>query len=307
MRYLGFIPSGGFTHMLNAFGNSLIYASMTKRLCIPIMCNYELVDNNFSNIFINNSSLITELSSAPPLKDLVGTDFKITNYKDLHLSYNKSIASNLIKGIDLISGELDYLTLPLGAGLLNEKITFTSGMINDHWPFGKFNIDNGLSMVVNSVRLQEDIVKFVIDKHNLLPKNYIAVHFRNTDYKNDINTIINKMISLSESSGIKDVYWATDDINSLEIARSIPGLNVISFALEINVLENGLRNLHQIRGDKLSEFGFTRKDVAKYFFLDLYCLAKSINFIPSEMTSIKKFLNLLRSDSYYLRKFYRCS
>ena len=307
MRYLGFIPSGGFTHVLNAFGNSLIYASMTGRACIPIMCNYELVDNNFKNIFINNSSLIKELSDAPPLSDLVETDFNISRYEDLYLSFNQSVNSYLIKDINSISGEVDYLTLPLAAGLLNEKIAFTTGMINDNWPFGKFNIDNGLSMALNSIRLREDIVRFVIDKHSSLPKNYIAIHYRNTDYKNDINVTINQMIDASKNSGIKDIYWATDDVNSLEMARGIPGLNIISFALEINVLENDLRNLHQLSSDKLMKFGYTRNDIAKYFFLDLYCLARSDKFIPSEMTSIKKFVNLLRFDSDYLRKFYQYS
>ena len=305
MNFLVFIPSGGFTHMLISFGRCLIYSKMLDRKCIPVMCNFNLVDHSFENLFTLNSMHICLESEAPSLELLVENNFPIRRYSDLHFRYSKDIDSYKILGIDSLCGATDYLSLPLDDSFLNEKVVFSTGFINKNWPLSIRNNDAPLTEALTSINLRSDIVHYVKDQFNKLPNRYISVHFRNTDYENDLELAINKLLKIVESTGIKDVHWATDDINSLEIARKLTGINIYSFELNINIHEKKLRNLHQMSDDELNSNNISRLEVAKSFFLDLYCLAKSDYFVHSEKTSIRSLVNLLKSDRDIIDSFYK--
>ena len=69
------------------------------------------------------------------------------------------------------------------------------------------------------------------DRISEIANKYVAVHYRNTDMKHDIGQIISATSEAIDISGLRDIFLATDDIDSKErFIEAFPGINIHSFS-----------------------------------------------------------------------------
>ena len=67
-------------------------------------------------------------------------------------------------------------------------------------------------------------------------RSYIGVHFRNTDYKSNLQQTLDKAISAARRSGIETIFWATDDSSSYKYAEAILSQHGLSFVMVLGLL-----------------------------------------------------------------------
>jgi hypothetical protein len=124
---------------------------------------------------------------------------------------------------------------------------------------------------------KKNIIKAVQTGRLIEP--YIAVHYRNTDLKNDFAAFVKTIDEASKEYGINNVYIASDDFHALSrFGLALPKLEVTGFtAPEKNFKGN---NIH---------YGTKDKDkVIMDCLLDLYMMVKSRVFIGSKNSSLSK-------------------
>lgn len=74
--------------------------------------------------------------------------------------------------------------------------------------------------VLSHLRIQPAIQKLLFDRlPNWAERPFIAAHFRNTDYRSDLETAIANVRAAAEETGISTVFWATDDTQSIQEAQ----------------------------------------------------------------------------------------
>ena len=94
--------------------------------------------------------------------------------------------------------------------------------------------------------------------------NLIGVHFRNTDYKNNIQDVIDKTIKLRADNN--PIFLATDDIDAVKVFKDKFGDSLIQMAKLEHL--NGSLNFHYHKGS------VTQSDKLLDCLVDLYVLAK---------------------------------
>ncbi len=290
--------------MLNAFGRCLLYSSLVERQCIPVMSTFDLVDRDLENIFEAVSGRICLEGIAPELAGLLPHGFPMMRYADLRVDWSPELKGYAVRGSEKMGTLADHITLPLPFRFLDSAVVFSSGFPNAFWPQALHDLEISLSEAFSALTLKKEISEYVKGRHRTLPPRYISVHFRNTDYQNDLSKTIRRTLDAVERTGIRSVLWATDDMSSLESVRALSDIDIVNFDIGIDVKAVGSRNLHQISSAELSRRCISRLDIARSFFLDLYCMARSAEHVPSEKTSITKLVALLKKRRHLLESFY---
>jgi len=304
-NYLLYIPSGGMTQMLRTFGNSLIYANETSRICVPLFGRHESFGGPLSSVFNINSAQVTEDYESI---GYISPDSSITNcLNDISLRFDNAHKGYVLNSIASspifeLRGKSNYLSLPISNELLRSQYVFTTGFTNEGWPKNYYDSAVGISCSLQNLSLKFDISKYSISFFKKLPNEYIGVHYRNTDYRNDIDLTLEKILEASKKINIKNIFWATDDFSSIKIAsEALSGFRIFSGANTIDHVKLGLRNIHNISDNILRSIDLTRLDLHKDFFADMLCLVQSEIFIGSRISSISTLVNILRNNPSALK------
>lgn len=72
---------------------------------------------------------------------------------------------------------------------------------------------NGIVNMLKEVDLNKELREYIITKRKMLPKEYISLHVRNTDYKTNISYYLNKN---EEKFLGKDIFLGSDNRNSVD-------------------------------------------------------------------------------------------
>lgn len=140
----------------------------------------------------------------------------------------------------------------------------------------------------NYIRVRKDITKKIINRlpKELKNKKYIGVHYRNTDIKTPKEQVMKKILETSKKTGIKNVYFATDDFNAYEnFKEELKEINFYRSCIPIK-LENGKNNIHYGTEDK--------KKVVMDCLTDLYALIKCDEFVGSNTSGMTNFIKIDR-------------
>ena len=130
----------------------------------------------------------------------------------------------------------------------------------------------------------------MLNKETKIEKNYMSMHFRNTDIENNINNFIKKIKSIN----LNILYLASDDFTSYKIIKNeIPNLKIIRYTIPENIKP---LSLHYHSKDKfLQNYECIR---------DIYFILKSKYFIPSRNSNLSKIIiHMINTNKFIFPNF----
>lgn len=250
--------SGGLAHNLKGLSLAIHIALQQNRILIIDMQTNTAFKYPFSTFFSINEPMLKYYDNYDEIINV--------NYK------GKDI--NEIKNTKLIYKHKKYF-------LLNEDVRLDYDELKnkiDHELIiyagnGTSQIKLNLNITINTDIYNE------LKKETVIKKDYISIHFRNTDIKkrNDINLFINKLLDIIKQYKLNTIYLATDDYYAYdEIKLNFPNVDII---MNTTPNKNGT-NLHYNSKDKYKQMYDCIRDI--YFILN------STYFIPSMNSSMSK-------------------
>ena len=240
----------------------------------------------------NNHFLIIDVKSHSCYKHNLSDFFIINDFNNYSEDYDK---------INMSVYNYNYHRLPISyiRNYPNIEVDRGNGNFTHNYMINRFNIrcnlddigikedkikmyagpgSNNHFQLINYIKVKPEIIE-LINKYDPI-ENYIGVHFRNTDIKNDINKIINEISKHS----YKNIYLATDDSNAYDIMKSkLPNHNIIQYTKPI---DSKGKPIHYINNDKYT--------LIMNILIDIYFLSKSNKFIPSNVSSISHLINKIK-------------
>jgi len=94
--------------------------------------------------------------------------------------------------------------------------------------------------------IKPNVKQYCHNNYQKLPKPYLSIHIRNTDYKCDYKKLYNENKELIHQ--YKSIYIATDDKSSLEIFKE-QGLTIYNFTTFPDIISENLHYSEDISGD----------------------------------------------------------
>ncbi len=250
-KYIIYKGTGGLFHNLSGLTKSINIAIKNKCILIIDMESHLHFGGNFHDYFTINC------------KELV---YK-TNYDN--------IPNNIISN--------DVRNRPATLfGYKGNNVSYSTNNI--------VNITYGYQGVIinKDIKVNESTINSI--KHRLLSnkKKYIAIHFRNTDIKHDINLYLAKINSVFNSyPNINTLYVATDDPTFYDIVKSrFLNKNIIRSTIP----EPNVKNLHFGCKDKVKQ--------QHNCLIDVYNLLVSDVFIPSVNSGFSKTIMLMIKEGF---------
>ena len=238
--------TGGLFHNLKGLSSAVRQALQDNHILIIDMLIHRPFGGTFSEYFIINDTKLKYFD----------------HYNSLPNYLNKDI--NMIKNKD--AGTFGYFN--------EKKNKFKLGsnrLVNVIYGFSHICINSSIQInsIINNKLLSEDAVE----------GPYIAIHFRNTDIKNDIESFIPKIKIGIEMNNIHTIYLATDDYYSYDTLKTnFPLINIVRKTYP----PKDIPNLH---------YGSSPEDNKKQMYesiRDVYFILKSDLFIPSMNSSFSK-------------------
>ena len=210
--------TGGLGHFLNLLGNSLTFCSEEGwELAVVSEYHRPLANLSIDDIFQLQKPLVP-LREIPKWRRLVELDrLRPMRFKDQ--------AQGLIALITSQDKE-QHFSAYLPAFELRGRFSVSTG----DWSPG-FNVNpekpkpNSLLASIRHLSIRGKFRQAVMERRNLLKEPFIGVHFRNTDITNDIQETISQLVKKVEATGIRNVYWCTDDKSSIDkVVTALPDL-----------------------------------------------------------------------------------
>ena len=232
-KYIVCYPVGGFCDMLNIINRCLDYAIKYNRILMIDTVNrtwfqhdiYKYITFTHKNIYNKLSrQLFNTASMYPPaFKNILNREFTIvdkTDYKnfkkyEVYTSLGNEINTDL---------SLEY----------KEDVLFYSGG-GGGIPF----------TLIKYVHFNKIVLDEYYKRLNILPKKYTSFHIRNTDYKSDVKTFLEKHHNILTNNSC---FIATDDITTRDEIKKKYGANIYYFS-DIPKVENGGIHLNPIKID----------------------------------------------------------
>lgn len=251
MKFLIYKGSGGLTHMLKGLTKALVYAKLQNRFLIIDCKQHKGFKNNFSDFFIIDN---------PNIK--WGEDYNVIP-EDLKF-YNIPARKIKEKNYNFINNK--YYVNGVCVSIIDNSDRLVTIFCNsfNKVPYSKIKVNS---------KIKEEILK-----NEPINEKYIAVHYRNTDIKNNIYDILRKILYFRN---IKTVYLATDDCNSYNIIKNkLPNDYKI---IQKTIPENFKgKNIHYQTEDK-------RKLIMNCL-IDIYYCINSTIFIPCMNSGLSKWI-----------------
>jgi len=244
-KYIIYKGSGGLVHMLTGLQCAIKIAINENRILIIDTLKHSCFRANISDYFILKEKQIIIQEN---YNDIINDE-----YKGLKIEIIKNGGTRCTKG-GYILHDLNISKTPLNS---EEKILIYAGVGQP----GRFP----------NLKLKDAIISDIIHKYKGHDINYIAIHYRNTDIKNNIDNFINKILSSNCGDKVNSIFIATDDFNAFDIFKTrLPEYNVFRILCPMNF--NG-QNLHYHVKDK--------KELVMNTLYDIYMILNSKYFIPS--------------------------
>jgi hypothetical protein len=263
-RFLIYKGSGGLAHNLNSLMTAIdICETQTRTLIIDMESNLAF-HMKFSKIFVIKDSSVpyydsydvipnTTTYKGKTMEELAASRLQFK--QDQYFIFGENI-SNIDKNIE-------------------EDVVVYSGWNTNH---KKHNI-----------QVTDEILE-MLQKEEPLKGKYISCHFRNTDMKNNIQKMIERIQRICEQTNIHTLYLASDDNESYDIIlQHIPKLNIIRKTIP----EKNIKNLHYTSKNKFEEIYNCLRDI--------YYVVKSSFFLPSFNSGLSWIMiNVIYKDSFII-------
>lgn len=267
-NYIIYKGSGGLIHLLGGLAYCCEYVTKNRNYDLILnISNHPSFGVNFNDYFdfnyikkyYNSDNLLNNIKfkdhlNRIPLEYIFN---HIIGYENTYiLNYNGHKNRTLDMGI------------PLEKNNDNNKIYVGHG-------------GNSKNLIIKHIKCN----KTIIDKLNKYKINeeFIAVHFRNTDRKNDINIFINEIKKYKNYK----IYIATDDIKSLDIFNDqLKDYKLFYYNIPFDA--NG-ENIHFNNPDK--------DNIIMSLIIDIYMMYHSKIFIPSTNSLVSKFVQYLKNNN----------
>lgn len=265
-KFIIYKGSGGLAHMLKGLSYAIYLSKNEKRFLIIDCKNNSPFRHYFKDFFYIDNS---EFKYSEDYKDIP------KNYK--FYKYNLFDIENKNKLINVRKGSYYF-----GNYNISHNKYLKKSKNNIIMYYGCV----AASLQINSnIKVHNKINDIIKNKYIDIDKKYISVHFRNTDYKNDIKIFISKIKESSEKYDIKDIYLATDDSKAFDIIREeLKELNIIQYTKPIG----NCKNIHYGDPDKYK--------IIMNVLTDIYFILKSTYFIPSTNSGLSQWIIHMLKD-----------
>ncbi len=270
MKYLIYKGTGGLIHMLCGLIHCITWAKKNNHILIIDVKSHKCFQHYLSDFFI--------LQETGNLK--YSEDYNIVEqgakFRRLHMDYIKN-----------------YDNIEVDRGLGNNTHMYLINNIKLRVSLDGYNMNDKVKMyagpgcnsyinLIKFIKVKPDILDIIKkrDINDLLNNKYIAVHYRNTDIKNNINLFIDNI----KKSKYKLIYLATDDSMAYNIFKlNLPDYTIIQYTIPFN--SKG-KPIHYNDNDKYNLILNT--------LIDIYYLLNGTEFIPSITSSISRLISTMR-------------
>jgi len=307
-RFLIYLPSGGLGHCLHHLGNSLAYADASGRGVIPCFEGYPTFGVPFWDVFRPRTDLIC---SEPEAIDAVrefaravpGAEAAtLANLQRLHGPGGMSIpAIGEVPIADLGPVWIPWAMRRPERFLLCDGLfkhgSGLRGRVEQAWFEVRAHGTSGLDRALRELRVTDAALDRTRGMRAEIDGPYVAVHFRNTDRQSDIDAYLERARHACHEAAIRDVYWATDDARSLQLARQgLGGLRVHSFARIDGTDGRAWGNLHYATDEQLDEVGLSRRARLYDTLGDIYMLAYAHALVAHPESALSRMAECLRRE-----------
>ena len=254
-KFVIYQGSGGLIHMLGGLVYCIEWCIKHKHFLIIDVKNHICFKHNFCDFFY-----IKEFTNYSEDYNMIPSD--INNFHRIPLHRLKCINANLRKDAPGYWIDNTKMSCSLDSFNMNEKIKYYIG-------HGGNNIYN----IIKYIGINKNIIDSFIERK--LNIEYIGVHFRNTDRKNNINKFI---LDINKKS-IDTLYLATDDINAYERISKNTNKTIIQHTIPFDGM-----------GEPIHFANDNKKELIMNILLDLYMLYYCNEFIPSPDSLVSKII-----------------
>jgi len=253
-KFLIYKSSGGLAHSLGGLWRAINVAKNVKRFLIIDFRAHKAFNNNFSEFFIIKDNL-----KYSDTYDMIPPDY---TYKNLTIDDMKKGTLKIIdRGYTILGNRISKNLKE------NENIQFVAGTS------GKKG-----RVFIKGLRVQPNIMD-KLKKEKLIQGKYIAVHYRNTDLKNNLNRKVEILKYLCKHTNINTVFLASDDYYALEnFKRELPKINFIRYTIP----EKDVHNIHYFSKDKWKQVYECIRDI--------YMILQANFFVPSENSGLSRMI-----------------
>jgi hypothetical protein len=298
-------PTGGLTDLLSQIGITIDYSKKHNRFLLVDTEIHDFFNEPFSNYFVfDDSSLGTTKTSEETINFLNQID---TRPKEIFGRLDKYTAEQISpKEIACISKKMEHFTnlrdseskSPL---TFNMTKTYKEALLVHHCSGG----DTYLALnALRELRPTDNLRKAIHSGLSKLPKDYSAIHIRNTDIKADMSGISEAL----ETLGNSPILICSDDLKMADkLIMEFPSFKFISLSNSVSYRNINFVNmtLHKNNPE------LPRSEVNTMMFIELIAMATASNFyavplIENPIKSISGFSKLvmgLRENDIILKMF----
>jgi hypothetical protein len=267
--YLIYKGTGGLIHMLLGLVYCINYCIKYKNILIIDVISHKCYKHYLSDFFIINCSLLTYSEDYNIIEPNIKFNNKsmdyIKNYPDVEFNVNPNTVYKY---------QIDNINIRRKFSIndVKRKIKIFAGPGSYGGP--KFNL------IIKYIKVKPDILNIIKEKPII--KNYIGIHYRNTDIKTNFNDIISKV----SKNKYNNIYLATDDHSAYYKLKSVfPTHNIYQYTKPID--SHGLP-IHYAYNNKYN--------LVLNLLIDLYFLYNSDEFIYSEGSLVSNFVLSMRNE-----------
>ncbi len=242
----------------------------------------------------NNHKLIIDVKSHKCFDHYLSDFFELRNTDRLQYSEDYSTIEPNVKFNRLTMNTIrDYPNIEVDRGLNNNTHIYLLNNIRLRVNLDGYPVNQQVKMyagpgcnnypgLIRFIKVNDTIMNKIKEYEDI--NNYIGVHFRNTDIKNDIDKLITE---IKKHSNYTNIYLATDDYKAYELLKlALPNHNIYQYTKPINA--NG-KPIHYNNDNKYILILNT--------LIDIYFLNRSNVFIPSLQSSISRLINNMRDTN----------
>lgn len=264
-RYLIYKASGGLAHMLLSLAKALDLARLSNRILVVDTETHSAFRMPFSTFFyLEGVKYIDDLSTLP-------ADLKFKQYD-----------------VDAIR---TYGSTWTEVGYFFREINISKVDVESSEPVVMYASQDGVFPDDFPIRIVKSELE-KIEQEAKVPRQFIAVHYRNTDRRNDVDYFVTEAKRYCKKKSADKIFLATDDFHALDnFKRLLPGLDV--FQLTSPGDFHG-KNIHYSEPNKYQ--------MVFESLLDMYVILRSKYFIPSRNSGYSKLIiNMIRNDTNMFR------
>ena len=270
--YVIYKGTGGLVHMLSGLVFCMDYCIKNNNILIIDVISHICFKHYLNDFFIINCSNLkySEDYSIIEPKDLL---FARSTSIDYIKNYPNVEKREMHDGQQIMNYRINNIIIKKSLGNIPNK-----SKLNVYAGYGKHDF---LS-IIKYLKVKPEILEIIKQKQQI--NDYIGVHFRNTDIKNNFNEIVN----LIKKYKYNNIYLATDDLQSCnQFKLALPNHTIYQYTIPIN--SNG-GPIHYINPDKYN--------LILNILIDLYFLYNANEFVHSNWSLVSKFVLSMRNEKH---------